>query len=66
MPKAHGKITKWLQRSPPGVLNAYTVAAAFLTYFCVYAFRKPFKAGSYGGLQFAGTDIQAAHCGCGC
>jgi hypothetical protein len=58
MSLSHGKITKWLERSPPGVMNAYTVVAAFLTYFCVYAFRKPFAAAAYSGLQFAGTDIQ--------
>jgi len=30
-------------------LSAWAVAAAFGTYFCMYGFREPFKAGSYTG-----------------
>jgi hypothetical protein len=35
----------------------YAGTAAFCTYFCMYAFRKPFAAGTYEGLQFFGTEI---------
>ncbi len=31
---------------------------AFLTYFCMYAFRKPFGAATYEGLEFLGTGIK--------
>ncbi|MAZ65185.1 MAG: hypothetical protein CMG51_02520, partial [Candidatus Marinimicrobia bacterium] len=31
--------------------------AAFSTYFCMYAFRKPFSAASYEGLQFLNTSF---------
>jgi hypothetical protein len=58
MPTSRGKITQWLESAPAGVLSGYAVAAAFLTYFFVYAFRKPFTAGTYTGLNFAGTDIE--------
>ena len=58
MPTSRGKITQWLERAPAGAMNGYAVAAAFMAYFCVYAFRKPFTAATYEGLQFAGTEIQ--------
>ena len=35
----------------------YAGVASFLTYFGMYAFRKPFSAGTYDDLQFFGTDI---------
>ena len=31
--------------------------AAFFAYFCMYAFRKPFSAATYEGLQFFGTNV---------
>lgn len=58
MANNRGKITQWLERAPASVLSGYAVAAAFLTYFFVYAFRKPFTAGTYTGLHFAGTNIE--------
>ena len=33
------------------------IMAAFSTYFCMYAFRKPFSAASYEGLQFLNTSF---------
>ena len=51
-------ITAWLQRAPAPVMNAYAGIIAFLAYFCVYAFRKPFTAATYDGLHFRSTDIQ--------
>jgi hypothetical protein len=39
-------------------MNGYAVAAAFCTYFCMYAFRKPFTAGTYENFYFAGTQIE--------
>ncbi|MGE3820368.1 MAG: DUF5690 family protein, partial [Isosphaeraceae bacterium] len=32
-------------------LSAWCVVAAFGTYFCMYAFRKPFTAGDYAGVS---------------
>lgn len=34
-------------------------AAAFSTYFCMYAFRKPFTAGTYEGLATWGADFKS-------
>lgn len=33
--------------------------AAFCTYFCMYAFRKPFTAGTFEGIRFLGLDLKA-------
>ena len=42
-------ITAWLTRASPVVFSAYAILAAFTTYFCMYAFRKPFTAGAFEG-----------------
>jgi len=42
-------ITAWLARSSPRVFATYAIIAAFSTYFCMYAFRKPFTAGVFDG-----------------
>lgn len=52
-----GRLTLWLENAPPWVLVLYAIAASFSTYFCMYAFRKPFLAGTYEGMMFFGTDI---------
>ncbi|OGQ84912.1 MAG: hypothetical protein A2289_01590 [Deltaproteobacteria bacterium RIFOXYA12_FULL_58_15] len=38
----------------------YAVAAAFTTYFCMYAFRKPFAVGLYAGDTFFGLALKDA------
>ena len=35
----------------------WAMGAAFATYFCMYAFRKPFSAARYEGLQFLGSEL---------
>jgi len=42
-------IIKWLEKAPPSVFSAYAILAAFSTYFCMYAFRKPFTAATFDG-----------------
>ncbi|MFT4625716.1 MAG: hypothetical protein ACI8PZ_004387 [Myxococcota bacterium] len=42
-------ISAWLSRAHPVVFSAYAICAAFSTYFCMYAFRKPFAAGTFDG-----------------
>lgn len=46
-------LTRYLDRSPDLVFSVYAVAAAFTTYFCMYAFRKPFLATSYEDTEMA-------------
>ena len=44
------RIGKWLEGSSGWVFSAYAILAAFSTYFCMYAFRKPFAAGTFEGV----------------
>jgi hypothetical protein len=46
-----------LAKAPKPVFIAYAIAAAFSTYFCMYAFRKPFAAARFEGEQFLGSEI---------
>ena len=43
------RLTRWLEGAPTAVFTAYATIAAFATYFCMYAFRKPFAVGTYPG-----------------
>jgi MFS family permease len=38
---------------------AWSMVAAFGAYFCMYAFRKPFNAGTYNNYQLFGMDYKA-------
>ena len=51
------RIHRWLKTAPTRWFVAYAAAAGFVTYFCMYAFRKPFAAAKYEGLMFLGTDV---------
>jgi phosphonate degradation associated HDIG domain protein len=51
------RLRQWLATSPKPVFVAYAIAAAFATYFCMYAFRKPFAAAKFEGQQFLGSEI---------
>jgi hypothetical protein len=50
-------ITRYLRRAPLTVFTLYAVAMAFTAYFCMYAFRKPFSAAHFEGLQFRDTEV---------
>ncbi len=49
------RITRWLRSAPPRTFSAYVIFAAFATYFCMYAFRKPFAASMYA--DFEGVEL---------
>lgn len=49
--------TRWLRRQPSAVLAIWAMAAAFVAYGCMYAFRKPFSAATYAG-SFGGMDYK--------
>ena len=53
-----GPITEFLLNSPEFFFVFYAIFASFSTYFCMYAFRKPFAAATFAGLQFLGTTIK--------
>jgi hypothetical protein len=44
-----GRITRWLSDASTPVFMAWAIVASFSTYFCMYAFRKPFAVGTYDG-----------------
>jgi len=50
--------TALLEKAPGPIFIAYAVAAAFTTYFCMYAFRKPFAAAKFEGATFFGSDVE--------
>ena len=45
------RIRTWLQNTNGTSFSVYAIVAAFSTYFCMYAFRKPFSAGIYGDID---------------
>ena len=53
-----GRLESWLVGAPAWVPTLFAAAAAFCTYFCMYAFRKPFAAASYAGDPFFGLDLK--------
>src|SRR5260370_15237574 len=52
-----GWLRNWLATAPKPVFIGYAVAAAFATYFGMYAFRKPFAAARFDGQTFLGGPI---------
>lgn len=51
-------LTRMLERAPTPVFVSYAIVAAFTTYFCMYAFRKPFAAATFEGENFFGTGVE--------
>lgn len=52
------KVSAWLENANQVFFCSYAIAAAFLTYFAMYAFRKPFTAGMYEGASIWGLDYK--------
>ncbi len=50
-------IKKWLLKNEV-IFNIWASLAAFITYFAMYAFRKPFSAGTYESLEIWGIDYK--------
>ena len=53
-----GKIQSWLSKQPDWVFVLFTSIAAFATYSCMYAFRKPYTVATFDGYQFLGLHIK--------
>lgn len=45
------RLQSWLGRAHPTLFVVFAMAAAFSTYFSMYAFRKPFAAGTYADVD---------------
>src|SRR5256885_891588 len=56
-PQARSTLTSWLEKAPAPVFATYAIVAAFSTYFCMYAFRKPFAAAKFEGEFFLGSTV---------
>jgi hypothetical protein len=52
------RLTAWLAQTNQVVFSIYAITAAFITYFSMYSFRKPFTAGMYEGLTIWGFDYK--------
>ena len=50
MHTSSSKITRWLDKAPAPLFVLYATSAAFITYFCMYAFRKPLTVGTFEGV----------------
>jgi hypothetical protein len=59
-PSSPRRLTAWLESAPAPVFILYASAAAFSTYFCMYAFRKPFTAAQYEGYMLGGVGLKTA------
>lgn len=58
MHATEGWISKRLTQANPTVFSAYCIVAAFGTYFCMYAFRKPFTAATYEDTAWPGLGFK--------
>lgn len=51
-------INNWLKNTNSIYFSIYAIIAAFCTYSCMYAFRKPFAVASFEGLNWMGIDYK--------
>lgn len=51
---------RWLTQTNPAWFSLVSMLAAFSAYFCMYAFRKPFSAGTYEGMTIGGLNYKIA------
>ena len=58
MPYRFSVVSSWLKRSNSFVFVAWCAVAAFITYFSMYAFRKPFTVAQYEGIFLAGVGFK--------
>ena len=55
------RFSSWLSDAPSWQFSVYAMCWAFATYFCMYAFRKPFGAATFEGLEFLwGINLKTA------
>ena len=53
-------VQRRLAKAGPIVFSVFAITAAFTAYFSMYAFRKPFAAGTYAGFTFGPLDLKDA------
>jgi hypothetical protein len=52
------RISVWLSRTNSFAFTIYAIIAAFSTYSCMYAFRKPFTVATFEGISYWGMDYK--------
>jgi hypothetical protein len=52
------RVSQFLEKAGPTTFSAYCIVAAFGTYFCMYAFRKPFTAATYEDTVWMGIGFK--------
>ncbi|MDN5204954.1 DUF5690 family protein [Fulvivirgaceae bacterium BMA10] len=52
------KVSKWLSERHSSFFTIYTILAAFGTYSCMYAFRKPFAVATFDQLEIWGVSYK--------
>jgi hypothetical protein len=50
-------LTRYLRNSSVPVFTFFAITVAFTTYFCMYAFRKPFSAGQFQGMTLGDSGV---------
>lgn len=58
MVEAEHPLSRWLKEQPTWLFSLYAIAASFSTYACMYAFRKPYSAASFEGLELFGLELK--------
>ena len=51
-------ITGWLDKNRGVIFSLYAMMAAFCTYTCMYAFRKPFTVAAFADLTYWGIELK--------
>jgi hypothetical protein len=51
-------IKNWLKKQSDYIFMAYAMTMAFGTYFCMYAYRKPFTVATFEGMEMWGVDYK--------
>jgi hypothetical protein len=60
-PEPHeSALGRWLAAAPGTFFVLFAAGASFSTYFCMYAFRKPFAAAQYSGERLGELDLKTA------
>ena len=56
--QSNSGVSAWLRQTTSTNFSVYCIVAAFSTYFCMYAFRKPFTAGQFSDVTVAGVGYK--------
>lgn len=57
-PSSVHPLSLWLSKQSTPVFSIFAIVASFSTYACMYAFRKPYSAAAFEGLEFAGLEFK--------